>query len=67
MERHDVTLADLEFQIGGARGGRRPSKVGGGEQPGSAKYVDPKSEATWTGRGRAPTWIASEGSRKVSC
>ncbi|MFB5148007.1 H-NS histone family protein [Burkholderia orbicola] len=23
----------------------------------SAKYRDPKSGATWSGRGRAPTWI----------
>ncbi|TAL93100.1 MAG: H-NS histone family protein [Paraburkholderia sp.] len=59
MERHGVTLADLELRIGGARGGRRPTQVGGGEQPGTAKYVDPKSGATWTGQGRTPAWIAS--------
>ena len=24
------------------------------------KYLDPKSGATWTGRGRAPAWIAGK-------
>lgn len=24
------------------------------------KYQDPKTGATWTGRGRAPTWIAGK-------
>ncbi|HIE1653685.1 TPA: H-NS family nucleoid-associated regulatory protein [Burkholderia cenocepacia] len=25
--------------------------------PAQAKYLDPKSGATWSGRGRAPAWI----------
>lgn len=24
------------------------------------KYIDPKTGATWTGRGRAPAWIAGK-------
>ncbi|WP_414694453.1 H-NS family nucleoid-associated regulatory protein, partial [Paraburkholderia sp.] len=28
-----------------------------GPQP--AKYLNPKSGATWSGRGRAPEWLAS--------
>lgn len=40
-----------------------PAKRGskGGAKPGTKvapKYKDPNSELTWTGRGRAPKWIA---------
>lgn len=28
--------------------------------PATAKYRDPASGATWTGRGRAPKWLAGE-------
>src|ERR1700759_3230118 len=34
-----------------------------GLTPGVAKYVDPKTGATWTGRGRAPAWIANAKNR----
>ncbi|SOE66162.1 H-NS histone family protein [Burkholderia sp. OK233] len=38
----------------GATGGKGQRK---GPQP--TLYRDPKSDATWSGRGRAPAWLAS--------
>ncbi|WP_082991754.1 H-NS family nucleoid-associated regulatory protein [Paraburkholderia tropica] len=52
-----------KFLVAGAaatRGGTAKPKAGNylrGPQP--AMYQDPKSGATWSGRGRAPAWIAS--------
>lgn len=64
MEEHGLTLADLESHLGGRRRGQQKAGVkaaDGGN--GEAKYVDPKSGATWTGRGRAPAWIANARNR----
>lgn len=36
------------------------SKVKGKRTSVAPKYQDPKTEATWTGRGRAPAWIAGK-------
>jgi DNA-binding protein H-NS len=49
MREYDVSLYELM--------GRKP-----GEQPSdlSPKYRDPDSGATWSGRGRAPQWIAGK-------
>ncbi|MBB2929012.1 H-NS family nucleoid-associated regulatory protein [Paraburkholderia silvatlantica] len=64
MEKHGLTLADLESHVGGKKRGRQTvgvkaaSKLNGG-----AKYVDPRSGATWTGHGRAPAWIANAKNR----
>ena len=33
-------------------------------RPVSAKYRDPQSGATWTGRGRAPHWLADQDREK---
>jgi DNA-binding protein H-NS len=58
MEKHSVTLADIEAFVGKRRG-RKPGASTATKQNASAeKYRDPKSGATWTGRGRAPGWIA---------
>ncbi|WP_323123378.1 H-NS histone family protein [Burkholderia alba] len=35
----------------------RPKKI---EQQPKPKYRDPKTGATWTGRGRAPAWIVGK-------
>ncbi|MBR8235731.1 H-NS histone family protein [Burkholderia sp. AU42008] len=43
-----------EKDIFGTRRGR-PTKQAGA--PVQAKYRDPKTGATWSGRGRAPAWI----------
>ncbi|WP_395062090.1 H-NS family nucleoid-associated regulatory protein [Paraburkholderia silvatlantica] len=59
MDKHAVTVADIEAFIGKRRG-RQPGKtVAAKPGPSAAKYRDPKTGATWTGHGRAPTWIAN--------
>src|SRR5690349_19514055 len=57
---YDITAAELGLAGGGGRGSARgaaaapaPSKV----TVGVAKYRDPASGKTWTGRGKPPLWI----------
>ena len=47
MKVHGLSLADLT-------GKSKPAKT---THPVAAKYKDPVSGATWTGRGRAPLWL----------
>ena len=58
---YGLTAADLGFGRGPAKAAR-PSKAQSSKQTttttGVAKYRDPKSGKTWTGRGKPPTWIA---------
>ena len=65
MHRHGLSLADIESFVGKRRG-RKPSaksangaakSARGTTRPVAPKYADPKSGATWSGRGRAPAWI----------
>ncbi|RQM47141.1 hypothetical protein EHZ19_15930 [Paraburkholderia bannensis] len=59
MEKHDVSVADIEEHVGKRRG-RKPGGAASAKQSTSeAKYRDPKTGATWSGRGRAPGWIAN--------
>jgi DNA-binding protein H-NS len=64
MAKHGLTAADIAGHAGGKQ---RANKVGAkaATRGGTAavKYRDPKSGATWTGRGRAPQWIASAKNR----
>jgi DNA-binding protein H-NS len=63
QKEYDAVLADIrakvvefgytEREIFGSRRGR--PKLSHGPVP--AKYRDPATGATWSGRGRAPTWI----------
>ncbi|MGU7784414.1 H-NS histone family protein [Burkholderia sp. PU8-34] len=43
-----------EKDIFGARRGQSAKQA---KAPAEAKYRDPKTGATWSGRGRAPAWI----------
>lgn len=43
-----------------ARRGRGPAANPGAKKPVSPKYRDPNTGATWTGRGKAPLWIADK-------
>ena len=52
MAEHGLTSADLGFAQ--AKATAKPRKVCG-----QAKYRDPKSGATWTGKGRLPAWAQS--------
>lgn len=59
MEKHGLTLADIEAHVGKKRGRKSSAKAQDVRGAVAAKYQDPKSGATWSGRGRAPAWIAN--------
>jgi DNA-binding protein H-NS len=54
IAEYGLTAQDLGF-VERARRGRPPKKA-----PLPAKYRDPKSGATWSGRGKPPGWIAGK-------
>jgi DNA-binding protein H-NS len=58
MEKHGLTVADIDTHAGGKRHGRKPGSKAAVSTTTLAKYRDPKTGATWTGHGRAPAWIA---------
>nr|WP_321574565.1 H-NS histone family protein [Paraburkholderia franconis] len=73
MQKHGLTVADIEAQIGGGKKrGRKPAvqiantAVSAVKTKSSAgttgklppKYRDPKTGATWSGHARPPQWIA---------
>ncbi|WP_322048001.1 H-NS family nucleoid-associated regulatory protein [Paraburkholderia sp. J67] len=55
MDKHGISVADVDAHVGKRRGGKAAKAVGTASV---AKYRDPKSGATWSGHGRAPQWIA---------
>lgn len=59
IAEYGLTAEELGLVPGG-RGGRRAAKPAATRRAGSgvAKYRDPKTGQTWTGRGRPPAWIA---------
>jgi DNA-binding protein H-NS len=59
MEKHGLTVADIDAHAGGKKRGRKPGSKAVASATTQAKYRDPKTGATWTGHGRAPAWIAS--------
>ncbi|HUG26580.1 H-NS histone family protein [Piscinibacter sp.] len=61
IEAYGLTAADLGFGPGSARPARQTKGKSGkktSKTVGVAKYRDPKSGKTWTGRGKPPGWIA---------
>jgi DNA-binding protein H-NS len=56
MARHDISIDDVTGFVGKASG---KTEVNASGKADPAKYVDPKTGATWSGRGRAPAWIAN--------
>jgi DNA-binding protein H-NS len=59
MDQHALTIADIEASVGKRRG-RKPGMSPAAKEEGSAaRFADPKTGATWSGRGRAPAWIAN--------
>lgn len=56
MALFGITPADLA-----KRDGRKQRKQTG---PVAAKYRDPESGVTWSGRGRAPRWLADQDREK---
>lgn len=64
MSKNGISVADIEAFLGGKNGGARRGKVATTRTASvAAKYQDLKSGATWSGRGRAPAWIASAKNR----
>jgi DNA-binding protein H-NS len=67
MAQHDLTTADIDAHVEGKQRGKRTGITGNAgsksETTSAAKYRDPKSGATWSGRGRAPQWIAGAKNR----
>jgi DNA-binding protein H-NS len=60
MARHDLSIDEVAGFLGKASGKAKANAAGKAD---SAKYVDPKTGATWSGRGRAPAWIANASDR----
>lgn len=66
MEKHGLMLADLQSHLGGSRRSRNAiNEKAFGRPSSAAKYLDPKSGATWIGRGRAPGWIVNAKDRST--
>lgn len=59
MDKHGLTVADIDAHAVGKKRGRKPGSKAASSTTTLAKYRDPKTGATWTGHGRAPAWIAS--------
>jgi len=60
MAEYELTVDDIasKRRRGRPAGGATKVKVGAKEKaPLPAKYMDPKTGATWSGRGRAPAWL----------
>ena len=61
-----LTAADLGLGRGTAKAARRPQAKSSKKTSttiGVAKYRDPKTGKTWTGRGKPPAWIAGAKNR----
>ncbi|ANB74937.1 hypothetical protein AYM40_21030 [Paraburkholderia phytofirmans OLGA172] len=65
MLKHGLTIADIETNVKARREAKTSVdrkaavKTKGAKAADVPKYLDRKTGATWTGRGRAPAWIAS--------
>ena len=56
MSRHGLSITDIE-QYSGTR--KRAGRSNAAQKQSTVAYQDPKTGATWSGRGRAPGWIAN--------
>ncbi|EIM99506.1 histone family protein nucleoid-structuring protein H-NS [Paraburkholderia hospita] len=63
MVKHGLTTSDIETYTG--KKGKRTVAASqtAGTPDVTAKYVDPATGATWSGRGRAPGWVANATNR----
>ncbi len=65
MSEYELTVDDIAMKR------RRGRPAGAGKAKAAAKekqalppkYLDPKTGATWSGRGRAPTWLGKNRAR----
>ncbi|MGS1073533.1 H-NS family nucleoid-associated regulatory protein [Burkholderia glumae] len=64
MSKNGISVADIEAYVGNKKAGARHGKPATKRTASvAAKYQDPKTGATWSGRGRAPGWIANAKNR----
>jgi DNA-binding protein H-NS len=63
MEKHGLTPDDIAAHFRKPVAGRQSAAATNSARSGVAKYVDPKTGATWMGHGRAPAWIANAKNR----
>jgi DNA-binding protein H-NS len=64
MHEHGLTMEDIGEKFKAKTPSLKPTtKSVTGKSGAAAKYMDPKSGATWSGHGRAPGWIASAKNR----
>jgi DNA-binding protein H-NS len=56
MSRHGLSVSDIEHYSGKRKKTARPSTA---KKQSAIAYQNPKTGATWSGRGRAPGWIAN--------
>ncbi|MBN3748535.1 H-NS histone family protein [Burkholderia sp. Se-20373] len=64
MRGSGITIADIEAHLGANKRSARSERNSVAlTATVAAKYIDPKSGATWSGRGRAPAWIANAKNR----
>jgi DNA-binding protein H-NS len=55
IEEYDITPEELGFASVAAAAARQGKK-----EPLPARYLNPKTGETWSGRGRAPGWLAGK-------
>jgi DNA-binding protein H-NS len=64
MHKHGLTMEDIGAKFKAKTPSVKPTtKSVAGKSGATAKYMDPKTGATWSGHGRAPGWIASAKNR----
>jgi len=72
IEKIQSLVAEYGLSVDDIAGKRRRGRPAGAEkakaagnekQPLPPKYMDPKSGATWSGRGRAPAWLGKNPKR----
>jgi DNA-binding protein H-NS len=62
---YGITAADLGLGGGSRSAAAKPAAKSGKIQMGVAKYRDPASGKTWTGRGKPPNWIVGAKDRSA--
>jgi DNA-binding protein H-NS len=63
-EKHGLTTADIDGHVGGKpRAKRAGAKTVVKGSTATVRYRDPKTGVTWSGHGRAPSWIATAKNR----
>jgi DNA-binding protein H-NS len=59
MQANDISLADLKGALNGKGRKRRTGARRGRRGKVAAKYKNPKTGETWSGRGRTAGWLAA--------